>query len=172
MTVEDAKALSTLALERIAAAFAERAKPSILTDSKQLSDWEYEEVMSYEGFGWRDVTFEQVAKYPDAVFWFSPEAFCYFLPGILSAALKEDRRDSSAYDALMGVLDRSPEPAYWDDFFLPRFTLLNMAELDAVAAWMHWFQAVEPDAYKPNTFERIQETLMLLKEKRSEESDS
>lgn len=172
MMTGDDKVLSGQALELIASAFAERAKPSILTDSKQLSDWEYEEVMSYEGLLWRDVTFEQVAKYPDAVFWFSPAAFCYYLPGILSAALKEDRRDSSAYDALMGVLDRSPEPAYWDDFFLPRFTLLTTAEIDAVSAWMHWFQAVEPDAYKPNTFERIQETLMLLKEKRSEESES
>jgi hypothetical protein len=82
-------AAADAALAPIAQAFAERAPPIVLTDSMQLTDGEYAEVMSFKGLRWQDVTFEQVQRCPDAVFWFSPEAFCYCLPGILSAALRE-----------------------------------------------------------------------------------
>lgn len=75
------------------------------------------------------------------------------------------QRDRGAYDSLIGLLDRSPEPDYWDDFFLPRCKLLTTAEIEAVAAWVRWLQAVDPDAYHFNTFERVQATLTLLSEK-------
>ena len=152
-------------LKRINAAFADRAPSSVLTDSKQLSDVEYAEVMSFEGMRWQDVSFSHIESDADAVFWFSPEAFCYYLPGFLAAGLKESRTDSNAYDALIGMLDRSPTPDYWDDFFLPRWTLLSAAEIDAVAAWVRWLQVVLPDAFHGNTYERALETLELLKAK-------
>ena len=135
MTTHSGKAQAAAALDVINAAFAHRAPPSVLTDSKQLSDLEYEEVTSFQGMRWQDVTFAQVERCPDAVFWFAPEAFCYYLPGILAAGLSENRWDSNAYDSLIGSLDRSPDPDSWDDFFLPRWPLLTTEEIDAVAAW-------------------------------------
>ena len=89
----------------IEAAFAHRARPEAMTDSLQLSDVEYAEVMAFDGLEWREVTFEQVEVNADAVFWFAPEAFCYYLPGFLAAGLKEARWDSNAYDSLIGMLD-------------------------------------------------------------------
>lgn len=163
MTIESAETEAAVALDKIKEAFANRAPPSVLTDSKQLSDVEYEEVTSFQGMRWQDVTFAQVEQYADAVFWFAPEAFCYYLPGIMSAGLRENRWDSNAYDALIGCLDRSPEPVYWDDFFLPRWPLLTAAEVDAVAAWVRWLEIVQPDAYHENTYGRVQDTLTLLK---------
>lgn len=163
MTRKTPETQATIALEKISRAFAERSAPSVMTDSKQLSDAEYEEVMSFHGMRWQDVTFEHVQRCPDAVFWFGPEAFCYYLPGMLSAGLKENRNDTNAYDSLIGCLDRSPEPDYWDDFFRPRWPLLTAAEVDAVAAWAQWLEIFEPDAYHPNTYERVQDTLTLLK---------
>lgn len=53
----------------------------MLSTSKQLSDLEYEEVMSYQGMRWQDVSFAQIEQHPDAVFWLVPEAFGYYLPG-------------------------------------------------------------------------------------------
>jgi len=166
MTRDNARLKAEAALDMIEAAFSDRAPPAAMTDSKQLSDAEYREVMSFHGMPWREVGFAQVAQFADAVFWFSPEAFCYFLPGFLAAGLRESRWDSNAYDAIIGCLDRSPEPAYWDDFFLPRWPRLSAAEVDAVAAWARWFEAVQPDAFHANTYERVQDTLALLKEKR------
>jgi hypothetical protein len=72
------------------------------------------------------VIFDQVWDNSDAVFWFAPEAICYYLPGLPPASLREDRLDANACDALIGMLDRSPEPACWGDFFAPRWTLLSL----------------------------------------------
>ena len=159
------QSLAATALAVIGEAFADRAPPAAITDSMQLSDAEHAEVTSFEGMRWRDVGFEQVAECADAVFWFSPEAFCYYLPGLLAAGLREDRRDSNAYDALIGMLDRSPEPDYWDDFFAPRWTLLSAREIEAVRAWVRWLAACEPDAFHANTYERVHDTLTLLGER-------
>jgi hypothetical protein len=160
------QALRARALERVAVAFAEREPPAVMSDSLQLSEVEYQEVMAFQGLRWQDVGFELVERCSDAVFWFAPEAFCYYLPGLLTASLAADSLDANACDALVGMLDRSPEPAYWDDFFAPRWTLLSAPELDAVDAWLAWFEAVEPDAFHPNSYERSRETLRLLKQRR------
>lgn len=152
-----------VALGLIEDAFGERARPTVMTDSLQLSDAEYAEVMSFDGLAWPEVTFEQIEVNADAVFWFAPEAFCYYLPGFLAAGLRSGRWDANAYDALIGMLDRSPEPEYWDDFFQPRWTLLTGPELDAVAAWVRCFAAAEPDAFHANSYERALATLALLK---------
>lgn len=118
--------------------------------------------MSFDGMHWRDITFAHIEQYPDAVFLFSPEAFCSYLPGILLAGLKENRWDSNAYDALIGMLDRSPEPAYWDDFFLPRWRQFSDPEIEAVKSWIRWLESVQPDAFLPNSFEWLRDTLTLL----------
>ncbi len=152
-------------LAAIRSAFANRPIATVMTTSMQLSDVEHEEVMAFSGMSWDAVTFDMVEKYADAVFWFAPEAFCYYLPGFLAAGLKADRRDSNAYDALIGMLDRSAEPEYWDEFFLERWPLLSADELNAVALWVQWFE--EPDVFFPNTFERVQETLSLLQQKQT-----
>ncbi len=165
---DNPRTLAETALTLIDDAFAGRMPPAAMSDSLQLSDVEYDEVMSFEGKKWPDVAFDQVEKNADAVFWFAPEAFCYYLPGFLDAGLKADRRDSNAYDALIGMLDRSPEPDYWDDFFAPRWTLLSVAEIEAVRAWLRWFAAVEPGVFRGNTFERVDGTLTLLRLRREE----
>ena len=163
MNREERESQAAIALDLISNAFYNRVPPLLLTDSMQLTDCEYAEVMSFQGLGWQDVTFAQVEQYPDAVFWFSPEAFCYYLPGILVAGLRENRWDSNAYDSLIGCLDRSPEPDYWDDFFLPRWPLLSTEEIDAVAGWVRWLAIVRPDEIHGNVYERVQDTLTLLK---------
>lgn len=155
-------AIAAQALHLIERAFDQRPPPLIMTESVQLSDAEYEEVMSFEGLRWQDIQFDQVENDADAVFWFSPEAFCYYLPGFLAAGLRANRCDTNAYDSLIGMLDRSPEPDYWDDFFRPRWTLLTVGELDAVKIWMSWFKTMEPESFQGNIFERVQDTLTML----------
>lgn len=151
-----------IALGLIARTFAGRTRPSEITDSKQLSDVEYDEVMSFDGIRWQDVTFAQIEQNSDAVFWFSPEAFRYYLPGLMSAGIKENRCDANCYDALIGMLDRSPEPDYWDDFFLSRWPLLTALETIAVAEWVDWLESLMPDGFHGNSYNRARETLLLL----------
>ena len=89
MHSEGMKSQAAAILGLIERAFADRSAPSAMTDSLQLSDSEYAEVMSFQGLRWQDVTFEHVQQYSDAVFWFSPTAFCYYLPGLLAPGLRE-----------------------------------------------------------------------------------
>lgn len=152
-------------LEQVAQSFAHRPPPTVITDSMQLTEGEFAEVMAFDGLHWQDVTLALVEQCPDVVFWFSPEAFCYYLPGLFSAGLRENRADLMAYDALLSTLDRSPVPAYWDDFVLPRLPLLSVEEVDAVSAWATWVEHVAGDDVYGNLHERVQTTLRLLRER-------
>lgn len=151
-----------IALGLIARAFAGRTPPSEITDSKQLTDVEYDEVMSFDGMRWQDVTFAQIERNSDAVFWFSPEAFRFYLPGLMSAGLRENRCDANCYDALIGMLDHSPAPDSWDDFFAPRWPLLTALETIAVAEWVDWLESLIPDGFLGNSYDRARDTLRLL----------
>ena len=64
------------------------------------------------------------------------------------------------------MLDRSARIEYWDDFFVERWPPLSRAQTQAVAAWVRWLEAVEPDAFFDNTYERVQQTLSLLQAER------
>jgi hypothetical protein len=65
------KSQAAVALGLIESAFAGRSAPSLMTDSLQLSDSEYAEVMSFQGLRWRGVTCAQIQQYSDSVSWFS-----------------------------------------------------------------------------------------------------
>lgn len=157
------KSAADKARNLIEAAFTDRAPPGLLTDSKQLSDLEHDEVMLFDQMRWQDVEIAHVDQAPDAVFWFSPEAFCYYLPGFLVAGLRENNVDSNAFDSIIGCLDRSPEPDYWDDFFRPRFAQFRTSELDAISAWVCWMEMAQPDTFHESTYQRVRDTLELLK---------
>jgi hypothetical protein len=43
------------------------------------------------------------------------------------------------------------------------------AEVNAVVAWARWLERVQPDAFHSNTYDRVQDTLTLLKERQRSE---
>ena len=163
-----AAAKAFLALDLIEQAFAHRRRPDAMTDSLQLSDIEFDEVMSFDKVDWHDVDFDLIERSADAVFWFAPKAFCYYLPGFLAAGLKADRTDTNAYDSLIGMLDRKPEPDYWDDFFRLRWTLLTVEEIDAVSAWARWLEEIEPGLAGGDVAQRVQDALTWLRWRRDD----
>lgn len=151
-------------LKLISSSFEHRPIPSELTLSKQLTDDEYSEINSFQNKYWSEITCEQLDYFYDIIFWLSPEAFCFYLPGILSAGIKEDRTDLLIYSSILGMLDRSPNPAYWDNFFLERWPLLTESECKAVQDWVLWLASNEETVFYKNTLDRVLETLELLKQ--------
>ena len=150
-------------LKALSAAFGERCRPEVLVGSDQLSKDELAEVMAFSGRHWSEVTCDLLEENRDALFWFSPEAFCFYLPGVLSCGIAEDRPDLLAYDAILGMLDRSPEPAYWDDFFLARWPLLSAEECEACQSWLRWLDSAGAELRREGSVFRALETLDLLK---------
>ena len=150
-------------LQLIERAFSHRQKPALFLLPEQLAKHEYADVATFLGIHWSSVTCDQLERHFEAIYWFTPETFCYYLPGIFSAGIKEERPELIVNHSLIGMLDRSPEPDLWDEFFLSRWQLLNMQECEATQEWVLWLASCEGAGYSEHSLSRAFDTLGLLK---------
>jgi hypothetical protein len=65
----------------------------------------------FSGKDWRDLCQDDWEQHYDAVSFFTPEAFAYYLPSILSLTA-DGRCHLLVADQIIGSLDRSPTIAY------------------------------------------------------------
>jgi hypothetical protein len=128
-----------------------------------LAAHERDGVLAFWGKPWWQITGLQLEKHFDAIFWFTPEAFCYYLPGIFSAGIKEDRPWLIVNHSLVNMLDRSPDPTSWDEFFSIRWSKLTKSECEATQAWILWLSSCEESSYSEIALTRAFDTLELLK---------
>lgn len=149
-------------LEFIEHAFSGRSTYDQITSSTQLTKFEQEEVSNFVGKHWSSINSGMLSSCFEVIYWFSPEAFCYFLPGILSAGIKEFKSDLVIYDSIIQMLDRSPNPEYWDEVFIERWTLLSKDECDAVQKWLFWI-IDSGSNFDEISINRALDTLELLK---------
>lgn len=150
-------------IDVIREAFRGRVMPAVMVSSLEVSPEEYREVMILDKRHWSSITCEELDHHHEIVFWLSPMAFCYFLPGIMSAGIKEGRPDLLVNYSIIGMLDRTPEPDYWDSFFVERWPLLSMEECEAVQEWVFWLSSFKDLSFYENSFERALDTLDCLK---------
>lgn len=149
-------------IEFIEHAFKSRLVYSHISSSDQLSESELEEVNRFNNLHWSNIKCDMLKDCFEAINWFSPDAFCYFLPGILTAGMKEFTSNLVIYDSIISMLDRSPTPDYWDEFFIQRWTQLNHDECDAVQKWLFWF-IDNSKGFDDISINRAFDTLELLK---------
>jgi hypothetical protein len=121
--------------------------------------------MAFWGKPWWCVTGAQLEEHFDAISWFTPEAFCYYLPGILTAGIKENNPWLIVNHSLVNMLDRSPDAASWDDFFLARWPRLTDRECEATQAWILWLASFGSGSYPPNALDRAFDTVSLLRDR-------
>ena len=143
-------------------AFAHRARPTILSTSSQLSQTELMDLIAFSGFEWDKVDADMWEKYFDMISLFSPEAFCYYLPGVCTASLREKRPDLIVASAVIGMLDRTPTPEWWDDFFVERWPRLTAPECQAIQQWVWWLTALPGNSHSEESLMRALHTLELL----------
>ncbi len=141
--------------------FKHRKRPTKLAELNRLSDDERREIEHFESLTDSNLTLLDLEECFDIMYWFTPETYCYFLPAICIVGLKAQRNDLLIYDAIIGPLDRSPEPLYWDDFFTERWQLLTCDECNAMQQWLLWL-AEEDSPYDEITLNRSFDTLALL----------
>jgi hypothetical protein len=150
-------------LHLIEEAFRHRHMPNLFLLSEQLASHEIADVSSFLGKPWSSVTKQQLEEHFDAIFWFTPAAFCYYLPGILSAGIKEHEPSLIVYHSLINMLDRSCDPQSWDEFFLARWPQLTARECEATQAWVLWLCSSEDPSYPASALGRAFDTLDLLR---------
>lgn len=144
--------------QQIAFAFAHRERPESVTTVEVRSSLR-DDALQFEGLDWTDVTAENWARYGDAFFGFSPQAFTYFLPSVLSLSLDQTL---GAADALINALDTSGNPDIWDDWFSDRFRSLTLPELSVLQEWAAVYLAGR-ETGEGSTSARVQETLAMLR---------
>ena len=151
-------------IDTIESAFKNRKAPTILTNSKQLDDAEFQELMAFSHKEWDEINCSLLEENFEVINWFSPQAFCFFLPAICLAAIKEKMPDLLISDSIIQMLDRSPTPSYWDTFFVERWALLTPEECEAIQEWLLWLSSCEEVIYDELTISRAFDTLDFLKQ--------
>jgi hypothetical protein len=145
-------------------AFRDREMPIALLLPEQLAKHEFADLATFIGKPWSAVTADQLERHYEAIYWFSPDAFCYYLPGIFCAGINEDRPELIVNHAIVGMLDRSPDPTGWDDFFLARWPLLTPNECEATQQWILWLSSCGA-SFSDSSLSRAYETCELLKQR-------
>lgn len=167
--MESSVALPAVAALKVSAlvrrAFDGRVRPSSATESSELTHDERAELEEMFRLDWRETTSAHWERLAEVVSWLSPEAFCYYLPGILIATLDEYRPNLIAAGSVLFMLDRTPSTDMWDDFFFARWTRLNREELEAVGAWVTWLSTLDNFMLDDTSLTRALLTIDLLRER-------
>lgn len=144
-------------------AFSHRRLPRLFLVSEELAAHECEDVTSFWGKPWSSVNGLQLEKHFEAIFWFTPEAFCYYLPGIFTAGIKETKPWLIVNHSIVNMLDRGPDPTSWDDFFFARWSQLTARECEATQEWILWLASFGSTSYSEPSLARAFDTLDLLR---------
>jgi hypothetical protein len=117
-------------------AFRQRKRPTAVIAANELTTSEQAEAQWFEGRDWRSLTATDWSTHSDAFYAFTPDAFLYFLPSLLSVSVANPQTWLAPADSLIRMLDRSPAVENWDDFLLRRLVGLRDDEYDAISAWL------------------------------------
>jgi hypothetical protein len=149
-------------LKFIDEAFSARKRPEHVRDTTRPPDDIYADADAFAGMDWRDVTCAVLDKHYDAIYGFTPTAFCYFLPGIFSAGIRQSRPEMLVNQGLIMTLDRGNAPASWDEFFSARWPKLSPQECEATQRWILWLDEFDPPPIADAALSRAYDTMGLL----------
>ncbi|MFN7113979.1 MAG: DUF6714 family protein [Alphaproteobacteria bacterium] len=152
-------------LSFIAEAFESRTLPESVVPPKSSPTDIYQDAQAFAGKAWQQITCSELQEYYSAITGFSPEAFCYFLPGIFSSEIRENRPDLLINETLINSLNRGNAPNSWDDFFVERWPKLTPNECKATQQWLLWLS--DSGCYEDLALSRSFDTLNLLLNQKS-----
>ncbi|MBL8524566.1 MAG: hypothetical protein JNN20_12815 [Betaproteobacteria bacterium] len=122
--------------ERIAATFLKRERPvTVLAPNIQIESGDGS-AEAFLGLDWQEISWELWEKNSDAFYQFSPAAFIYYLPSILSLSSQDLARWFWPADCLLELLNHSPMVENWSSFTTARLIGLSSAEYDLMKEWV------------------------------------
>ena len=156
--------LFKMEISLITAAFGWRPEPSSYVESSQLARYESDQILSLVGREWTFLTGDYLEANFEALYLLTPEAFCYFLPGIIAAGIEENEPNLIVNHALVGMLDTpASTPCELDQFAAPRLTRLTKSELDVVECWLWWLSEHQVSNIYTDKIMRAVETVEMLR---------
>lgn len=149
--------------KKIEAAFSHRNVPDVCVTLGETLTPEIGDALQFQHRRWTDISWRDWDSYPDAFFSLNPNAFQYYLPSLLVGVLQHEHQNFVALHSLVGVLDRSPEPAFWDTFLTSRFLGLYVCEIEVIQEWFV-ILAERVTFFSDETILRCIETLELIRQ--------
>jgi hypothetical protein len=124
--------------DKIRRAFASRPKPEEAVDvNNQIQmDSDVEEGMWFSGRNWQEITWKDWQAHSSAIYYFSKDAFAYYLPSVLLLSLRNPEESLNAADSILMSLDRSPSTEGWNDGFVDHFIGLRDEEYGVMKEWL------------------------------------
>ncbi len=149
-------------INSIKSAFEWRSRPTVLSNSKQLSSGDKSDLLTIGSLKWEVVTCDDWEKSLDVICLFSPEAFCYYLPAVYKTSIEENLDNLVVVSVIIDSLDRSPTPEWWDDWFLERWSLLTLQEYKVTQDWIWWLSSFKNSPFSDDSLMRALQTIELL----------
>lgn len=148
--------------QQIERAFGHRIKPGTVVDVLVPNMPDIEDALWFSGRDWRSISVEDWDQHPDAIYFFNPEAFAYYIPSVLSLTSGGNAGWTMVADSLLISLDRSPGVANWDNFITRNLVGLTIDEYEAIQAWLLSLSDSNR-VWEENGLTRAYETVELLK---------
>lgn len=146
----------------IEAAFSDRKLANDCAQVGLLPKQERDTLDAFINEAMHELTGAFLARNHDVLYWLCPQSFCFYLPRVLCASVKEDNPNLLTNYLLVGWLDRTPNAKLWDDFFSERWLLLSAEECQAVRAWLLWLLEHTKCGIDELSLERAVDTINLL----------
>ncbi|MDR2880420.1 MAG: hypothetical protein LBV29_00760 [Azoarcus sp.] len=148
--------------QQIEVAFAHRQSPVCVVEFAGEPTPEQNDALWFTRKDWHHLNRQDWERHPDAIYAFTPEAFLYYVPSILTVTLESNGQWLQVADSLIGFLNRTPTVEYWDSFFCERFVGLSNPEYEALQAWLLSLSG-NGVAWCEDALSRAYETVDLLK---------
>jgi hypothetical protein len=148
-------------IDQIEAAFAHRQRPELLTE-RPVDDSDYEDAIWFRGRDWREIRWEDWEHNFSAFFAFTPEAFVYFLPSILTLSVCNPNDILLVATSLESVLANGLADPNNGPFLRSRLSRLAEREYDAIFLWLKWMSAHHRE-FREGSHARARATLELLR---------
>jgi len=122
-------------LKTIEAAFGDTAPPAPDELCATSGDEAFEDAEPFQGRHWRSMDPDVLEAHRDVLFWFTPEAFHYYLPSFLKAGLEQP---GAVFVINLLQLLRPPDDRTLAAFRRRRWSRLSVEQGKALDDWLSW----------------------------------
>jgi hypothetical protein len=116
-------------------AFAEVPPPADDNLYTAVGDEVYEDTEPFRGKQWQELAPDFLQRHYNALFWFSPEAFHYYLPAFLKGGLVTP--DADYVVTILNFLEPTARETL-AGFRAQRWARLSVAQITALEVWLRW----------------------------------
>lgn len=158
-----ADAVNASLIRELQREFPTSGAPATLVEGHGPITPEQADALHFRGKAWHEIKLEEWEAYPDAFYSFAPSAFQYYLPSILALSADTPSTKLLPAYALIGILDREPNPLTWDTFLTKRLIGLHVRQYELIQAWIISLSGGKA-TFSEDALTRAYETIDLLKE--------